>query len=64
MIYTVGCIIIAPTVIGLVSNNCIIIALSLVYGLGVFLSPSFSTTARKFWREWHRENYRIINTIK
>lgn len=62
--YAVGCLIISPIAIGLVSDDVIIIALSLIYGLGVFFSPSFSASVRRFWRRWHRENYRIINTIK
>lgn len=63
-VYLMGCIIIAPIVIGLMSDSVVIIALSLFYGLALIVSPRHSQKARKFWRKWHRENFRVINSLK
>lgn len=63
IIYVVGCIILAPAIIGILSDSLLVMSLSVLYGALVFLSPSFSSVARRFWREWHRTNYRLTNLL-
>ena len=62
--YIVGTLIIAPAVIGLLSDGLLVIALSILYGIAVFISPKYIPMTRKFWRAWHRENFRIINFLQ
>lgn len=63
-VYIAGYIIIAPVFIGLMSDSVVLIMLSLLYGLALYYSPKVSTTARKFWRAWHKANFTVINLIK
>ena len=61
LIYIAGCLLIAPCFLGVVAGNILITLLAVMYGVVLASSPTFSDKARKFWRAWHRENYRIVN---
>ena len=37
---------------------------AMIYTLVVVKSPSYSQKARRFWRAWHKENFRILSIIK
>lgn len=62
IIYLAGVMIIAPAIIGLLCGGIVTI-LAILYGGVILLSPAFSNAARRFWRVWHRTNFRIINIL-
>ena len=63
VVYIVGSLILAPAVIGVLSGSFLVMSLSVLYGAAVFLSPSYSSVARCFWREWHKINFQLTNLL-
>lgn len=63
LIYIAGCLLIMPCFFGLMAGNVLITLLAVLYGVVLASSSTFSERARKFWRAWYRENYRITNYL-
>lgn len=62
-IYLTGCIILAPVSM-VVSDSLMVVGLSLLYGAAIWFSPKYSSSARRFWRRWYRESFRVINSFR
>lgn len=62
-IYIAGCLIITPAFIGILSGDVLVTLFGIFYGLVVIVSPSFSSVLRRFWRRWHKANFRVTNLL-
>lgn len=63
VIYLVGTLMLMPCVL-MLTENVLLDCCALAYSWVVFSSPKWSNNAKRFWRVWHRENFRILSTIK
>lgn len=61
--YALGVAVLAPFALMLTSNPLVDI-IALIYAIVVFNSPSIFPKTKRFWRAWHKQNFRIINQIK
>jgi len=61
--YLAGTVLMLPC-LAVLSGDMLVGTLSLGYGILLYSSPKFSVGARRFWRTWHRVNFRIINTLR
>lgn len=61
-VYVVGTLLLMPCVLMFTSDVCVDFW-ALIYTLAVVGSPKWSDNAKRFWRIWHRENFRILSTI-
>lgn len=63
VVYIVGTLLFIPCVLMFTSDVCVNFC-ALIYTLAVIYSPKWSDNAKRFWRVWHRENFRILSIIK
>lgn len=63
LIYLTGTLMFLPCVL-MFTDNMLVNIFALIYTLGVVFSPKFSLKAKRFWRAWHKENFKIISNIK
>ena len=61
--YIMGTLLLLPCCL-MFTDNLLVDIFAFTYTLAVVLSPRHSKKAKRFWRVWHRENFRIISTIK
>ena len=63
LIYIAGMLLLLPCCL-ISTDNLLVDIFVLVYTLVIIKSPCYSQKARRFWRLWHKENFRILLTIK
>lgn len=63
LIYIAGTLIMLPCCL-MFTDNPLVDFFAIIYTLVVVKSPSYSLKAKRFWRAWHKENFKIISTIK
>lgn len=61
LVMTVGCILLAPIFLALISDNLFFVFGAIIYGIILWLSPNFCTKVRKFWRKFYRINLEWMN---
>lgn len=59
----VGILLFVPMFAALCSDSLLLAAFSVIYGICIWYSPSISPRVRRFWRDFHRENLRMLNKI-
>lgn len=62
-VYIVGTLLLMPCVL-IFTENVLVDLCALIYTLAVVCSSKWSDNAKRFWRIWHRENFRILSIIK
>lgn len=63
LIYETGCLLWLPVAFGLCTDSCLVVGASLFWGVFLWNSPKVSKTAKRFWRAWHKFNFKILSTI-
>lgn len=61
--YIMGTLLLLPCLL-MFTDSLSVDIFAFVYTLLVLISPQYSQKAKRFWRVWHRENIRIISSIK
>lgn len=63
IIYIAGMLLLLPCCL-MLTDDVAVDFVVLCYMLAVVFSPKYSLKAKRFWRVWHRENFRILSIIK
>ena len=63
IVYIIGCLLWLP-IMGILTTDFRLVLGGSVYGWVLFFSADTNKYTKRFWRIWHRVNFRIINSIK
>lgn len=61
--YIIGTLLMLPCCL-MFTDSLSVDIFAFIYTLVITASPYYSPKTKRFWRIWHRENFRILSSIK